>query len=73
MVGYDTRMKKKEIKKAFKAYKKDDVLYQHKLTMYMNEFPQFVYNPPKEQNQEETNDAGTILASPSNSQSSKSP
>ncbi len=47
MVGYDIRMKKKEIEKAFKAYKKDDVLYQHKVTMYMNEFPQFVYNPPK--------------------------
>jgi hypothetical protein len=39
----------------------------------MNEFPQFVYNALKKQNQEETNDAGTILASPSNNQSSKSP
>lgn len=73
MVRYDTRMKGKEIEKAFKAYKKGDVLYQHKLTMYMNAFPQFVYNPSKLQNQEETNDASTILAFPSNSQSSKSP
>jgi len=73
MVGFDTRMRRKEIEKALKAYEKDDVLYQHKLTMYMNAFPQFVYNPLKEQNQEKTDDVGTILVAPSNSQSSKSP
>lgn len=32
-------MTRTKIEKTFKTYKKDEVLYQHKLTTYMNAFP----------------------------------
>ncbi len=56
---------KKEIENDFIMNMKNEILYQHKLIVYMNAiFPQFVYEPPKLKDQKEAEGINTNDQSP---------
>ncbi len=70
---YETQdVTKRKIENSFISFKWDEILYRHKLPIYMNAFPQFLYEPLKIKLYEEDEETNTSFQSLTNNRRSQS-